>query len=585
MCCRSTEYFCIVYLSKEPTFKTIHKPTQTNKSFLPREGNFVCTHLDSLETQNTAADQNRSTQKSLTDLKQKNYQKTELYARLICWKKCKLNRKRPWNFETCLWDSNTLPDCGKTEQVIAALLVGCWFRLQINYKFIINYEVLPLALLSRGLRKRRILKSSEPISVLFLASQSHKRSYLQLGDLLFYIPSMYRLISWCSDLWHLNRKDAYKKQRQSRRDPNTLPGPRQGQSKKGVHSQHPHELRCQRGTKDRWAPAAPAAVVPPGAGEVRARGRRGMWQGSVGREAPGRQGVLQGWVLVTFSFPPAASTSQLGSEGLFSRTVQIWRGVQDQQRAGSLHRSPDSSSPRTHLLRPSSTGTRVPALAGSRQEKGTAGGTEISQEKASVVATSGVVLLHRASRWGAEGGPSPASLCKAAVLGLSIPARGRDLVGLARASPQGGKETSTAHAAACFSAWIYQPCKQDLVAFAELSSPKTKACQTTGAAPKFSQLHCSHCSPNIRAQASEPNCHGMLMALPASHSHRTSNGKVPFFSSLLSLWLYEFKRDPYRSAFCMFIYLFVFILEIHVFIFTYVYLVSPLMYISLRSNI
>lgn len=77
----------------------------------------------------------------------------------------------------------------------------------------------------------------------------------------------------------------------------------------------------------------------------------------------------------------------------------------------------------------------------------------------------------------------------------------------------------------------------------------------------------------------------MLMALPASHSHRTSNGKVPFFSSLLSLWLYEFKRDPYRSAFCMFIYLFVFILEIHVFIFTYVYLVSPLMYISLRSNI
>lgn len=152
-------------------------------------------------------------------------------------------------------------------------------------------------------------------------------------------------------------------------------------------------------------------------------------EGSVGWEAPGRQGVLQGRVLVTFSFPPAASPLQLGSEGLFSRTAQIWRRVQDQQRAGSLHRSPDSSSSRTRLLRPSSTGTRVLAPAGSRQGKGTAGGTEVSQEKASVVATSGVGPLHRVSGWGAEGGPSPASLCKAAVLGLAIPARGGGLVG------------------------------------------------------------------------------------------------------------------------------------------------------------
>lgn len=168
-------------------------------------------------------------------------------------KKIKLNRKGPWNFENCLQGSNSLIDCGNPEEVIAVPLVGCWFRLQINYKFIINYEVLPLALLSCGLGKRQILKSSESISVLFLASQPHKRSYLQFGDLLFYIPFMYRLISWCSDLWHLNRKDAYKKQRQSRRGPNTLPGPWQGQSKKGVHTQQLLLLLCP----EKWEQCMP----------------------------------------------------------------------------------------------------------------------------------------------------------------------------------------------------------------------------------------------------------------------------------------------------------------------------------------
>lgn len=162
-----------------------------------------------------------------------------------------------------------MTDCGKTERALAALLVGCWFRLQINYKFIINYEVLPLALPSCGLRKRQNLKSSEPISVLFLASQSHKRFYLQVGDLLFYIPSMYRLISWCSDLWHLNRKDAYEKQGESRRDPNMPPGPRQGKRETTILPQKPTSKRG----KSLVPPTAPAASVP------QRQPLRRIWQG------------------------------------------------------------------------------------------------------------------------------------------------------------------------------------------------------------------------------------------------------------------------------------------------------------------
>lgn len=149
----------------------------------------------------------------------------------------------------------------------------------------------PFALLSCGLRKRQILKSSEPISILFLASQSHKRSYLQLGDLLLYIPFMYRLISWCSDLWHLNRKDAYKKQRQSRRVPNTLPGPWQGQSKKGVPTQQPHCCCALRN------------------GSSSCPWMKRMWQDSVGWKATDCQGVLQRWVLMTLLLPAAFTSS------------------------------------------------------------------------------------------------------------------------------------------------------------------------------------------------------------------------------------------------------------------------------------
>lgn len=220
-------------------------------------------------------------------------------------KKIKLNRKRPWNCENCLHGSNSFTGSGNPEEVKAVPLLGCWFGLQINYKFIINYEALPLALLSCGLRKRQILKSSEPISILFLASQSHKRSYLQLGDLLFYIPFMYRLISWCSDLWHLNRKDAYKKQMQSRRDPNALPGPWQGQSKKGVYAQQPLLLLCPRKWENVSSPCP-----------------WGMWPGSLGWEATHCQGVLQRWVLMAWSLP-AASTSSWEVKDSCSM-VQIW---------------------------------------------------------------------------------------------------------------------------------------------------------------------------------------------------------------------------------------------------------------------
>lgn len=198
------------------------------------------------------------------------------------------------------WGSNSLIDSGDPEEVIAVSLVGCWFGLQINYKFIINYEVLPLALLSCGLKKRQILKSSEPISILFLASQFHKRSYLQLGDLLFYIPFMYRLISWCSDLWHLNRKDAYKKQRQSRRDPNTLPGPWQGQSKKGVHTQQFLLLLCPR----KWEQSMPMDEGECG---------RSLWGGKPQIARSCRDGCSSH---TDHPVCPSSIHLQLGSEGL-----------------------------------------------------------------------------------------------------------------------------------------------------------------------------------------------------------------------------------------------------------------------------
>lgn len=138
--------------------------------------------------------------------------------------------------------------------------------------------MLPLALPSRGLRKRQNLKSSEPISVLFLASQSHKRFYLQVGDLLFYIPFMYRLISSCSDLWHLNRKDAYEKQRESRRDPNMPPGPQQGKSEMTILPQKPISKRG----KSLVPPTAPAASMP------QRQPLRRIWQGDVGWMVPER---------------------------------------------------------------------------------------------------------------------------------------------------------------------------------------------------------------------------------------------------------------------------------------------------------
>lgn len=215
-------------------------------------------------------------------------------------KKIKLNRKRPWNCENFLQGSNSFTGSGNPEEVKAVPLLGCWFGLQINYKFIINYEALPLALLSCGLRKRQILKSSEPISILFLASQSHKRSYLQLGDLVFYIPFMYRLISWCSDLWHLNRKDAYKKQTQSRRDPNALPGPRQGQSKKGVYAQQPLLLLCPRKWENGSSPC-------PWGKEDMAR-----VSGVGSHTLPGCPAEVGAHGLV----PPSCIHLQLGSEGL-----------------------------------------------------------------------------------------------------------------------------------------------------------------------------------------------------------------------------------------------------------------------------
>lgn len=219
-------------------------------------------------------------------------------------KKSNLIEKSPEILKTAC-KNQTLIDSGNPEEVRAVALVGCWFRLQINYKFIINYEVLPLALLSCGLRKRQILKSSEPISILFLASQSHKRSYLQLGDLLFYIPFMYRLISWCSDLWHLNRKDAYKKQRQSRRDPNTLPGPWQGQRKKGIHTQQPLLLLCPK----EWEQSMP--MDEGGCG-------RSLWGGKpqIARVS-WRDGAHD---LVS----PSSIHLQLGNEGLLCSMVQIW---------------------------------------------------------------------------------------------------------------------------------------------------------------------------------------------------------------------------------------------------------------------
>lgn len=233
----------------QPSKQYINPHKKPNLSYPGRVT--VCTQLYGLGTQYSywSAPLNRRTIKNQS-------------CTLWCWKikKIKLNWKRPWNFENCLLGLNSLIDSGNPDEVIGVPLLGCWFRIQINYKFIINYEVLPLALLSCGLRKRQILKSSEPISILFLASQSHKRSYLRLGDLLLYIPFMYRLISWCSDLWHLNRKDAYKKQRQSRRDPNTLPGPWQGQSKTGVPTQHS---------------AAPLSLMPMGGGGC----GRSLWGG------------------------------------------------------------------------------------------------------------------------------------------------------------------------------------------------------------------------------------------------------------------------------------------------------------------
>lgn len=350
-------------------------------------------------------------------------------------------------------------------KAIAALLVGCWFSLQINYKFIINYEVLPLALLSRGLRKRQILKSSEPISILFLASQSHKRSYLQLGDLLFYIPSMYRLISWCSGLWHLNRKDAYKKQRQSRRDPNTLPGPWQGQSEKGVHRWHPVE----GGAKEGWrsgdhqqllllsCPKESERSMP-----VDGRGcGRGLWgEKHLDTRVSCRDGCL--WPSpfsqqhppcnhrVKDSFPPWCE-SDAGSRTNNGPTATIGQVLTTQPR----QHIPSHTSPLAQLERDSGTGSgRVKTREGNgRRHRGHSGeGFRCGHLWCGPAA--------QVSRWGAEGGLSPASICKAAVLGLAIPARGRDLVGLARVSPQGGKETSTACASVCFSAWFYHPCSK-----------------------------------------------------------------------------------------------------------------------------
>lgn len=88
-----------------------------------------------------------------------------------------------------------------------------------------------------------------------------------------------------------------------------LPGPWQGQSEKGDHPQQPVEggvAQGQRSGAHRQLLMCPTA----------SSGWRRMWQGAAEWKVPGRQGVLHGWVLRTFSLPPAEPTSQLGSEGL-----------------------------------------------------------------------------------------------------------------------------------------------------------------------------------------------------------------------------------------------------------------------------
>lgn len=317
----------------------------------------------------------------------------------------------------------------------------------------------PLLCFSCGLRKRRILKSSEPISVLFLASQSHKRSYLQLGDLLFYIPSMYRLISWCSDLWHLNRKDANKKQRQSRRDPNTLPGPRQGQSKKGVHSQHPMNWGAEEGRRTGAHRQLLLLSCPPE--------RRGPCPWTEG-DVAGVRGVGSTWtpgcpagagardlLLSPSSIPLAAGKWRT----LFPHGANLAPGpgpatgrVLTPQPRQLI---PSHTSPAAQLDRDSATGSgRVKTREGhGRRHRGQPGeGFGCGHLWCGPAA--------QGERVGGGGGTFPCQSLQSSSPRAGNPGTRRGSCGFGWGFSTGGKDTSTAHAAVCFSAWIYHPCSK-----------------------------------------------------------------------------------------------------------------------------
>ena len=171
------------------------------------------------------------------------------------------------------------------------------------------------------------------------------------------------------------------------------------------------------------------------------------WQRSVAWEEPGHLGILQGWVLMTFSFLPVASTLQPGSRvSLFLQGANLALGQgptmgQPSQPVRSLHHS---HAP--HSLSHISFGPDQKGLGYQLwwdQDKGRAWQEAETLPRMWLQLQPPPALSHCTGQVGGQWrGHFP---CRP--LQSSIPRAGdpctRHLVDLAGASPQGGKETPT----------------------------------------------------------------------------------------------------------------------------------------------